>query len=122
MAERAGKLLDEIVPGINKTSDLVQEITAASMEQSVGVNQINEAMDRLNQITQQNASASEELASTAEEINSEAEELAQLMTFFKLSESSNQGMNPVRNMNHGKSMSAIKKPSPTAETSDFVRF
>ena len=122
MAERAGKLLDEIVPGINKTSDLVQEITAASMEQSVGVNQINEAMDRLNQITQQNASASEELASTAEEINSEAEELAQLMTFFKLAENSNQGMNPVRNIGHTKGMSSPRKPSAPAETGDFVRF
>lgn len=122
MAERAGKLLDEIVPSINKTSDLVQEITAASMEQSVGVNQINEAMDRLNQITQQNASASEELASTAEEINSEAEELAQLMTFFKLAEGTNQTMNPVRSVSQNKGMATIRKSSVPAETSDFVRF
>jgi len=62
------------------------------------------------------------LASTAEEINSEAEELAQLMTFFKLAENSNQGMNPVRNIGHTKGMSSPRKPSAPAETGDFVRF
>ena len=66
LAERAGSLLDEIVPGIAKTSGLVQEITAASTKQSADVGQINTAMNQLNRITQQNASASEELATTAE--------------------------------------------------------
>ncbi len=84
LAERAGSLLDQIVPGIAKTSDLVQEIAAASEEQSTGVNQINTAMNQLNQITQQNASSSEELASTAEEMSSQAEQLQQLMRFFTL--------------------------------------
>jgi methyl-accepting chemotaxis protein len=82
MAERAGVLLDEIVPSITKTSDLVQEITAASEEQTTGVNQINNAMMQLNQITQQNASASEELAATAEEMSGQAEQLQELMSFF----------------------------------------
>ena len=84
LAERAGKLLDEIVPSIVKTSDLVQEISAASEEQSVGVGQVNTAMTQLNQITQQNASSSEELASTAEEMSSQAEQLQQLVGFFKV--------------------------------------
>ncbi|TWO79056.1 methyl-accepting chemotaxis protein, partial [Denitratisoma oestradiolicum] len=64
LAEQAGKLLDEMVPSIRKTSDLVQEIAAASQEQSAGVGQINSAMGQLNKATQQNASASEELAAT----------------------------------------------------------
>jgi len=84
MAERAGKLLDQMVPSINKTSDLVQEISAASEEQSSGVGQINTAMAQLNQITQQNASASEELAATAEEMSGQAEQLQQTMSFFKI--------------------------------------
>nr|WP_313958307.1 methyl-accepting chemotaxis protein [Pseudomonas citri] len=84
LAERAGSLLDEIVPGIAKTSDLVQEISAASEEQSTGVNQINTAMNQLNQITQQNASASEELAATAEQMRGQAEQLQQRMSFFSL--------------------------------------
>ncbi|MDT4289207.1 methyl-accepting chemotaxis protein [Methylomonas sp. MO1] len=83
-AESAGKLLDEIVPSIARTSDLVQEIAAASQEQSAGVSQVNNAMNQMNQITQQNASASEQLAATAEEMTSQAEQLQSLMSFFRL--------------------------------------
>lgn len=83
-AERAGALIDAIVPGIGKTSDLVQEISAASLEQSSGANQINTAMSQMSQITQQNASASEELAATAEEMTGQAEQLQELMSFFNI--------------------------------------
>ncbi len=86
MAERAGKLLVEIVPTVSKTCDLVQEIAAASQEQSSGVAQINTAMSQMNQVTQQSASASEELAATAEEMNGQAEQLKQIMAFFKIAE------------------------------------
>ncbi|EGW22882.1 HAMP domain-containing methyl-accepting chemotaxis protein [Methylobacter tundripaludum] len=85
MAESAGKLLDTIVPSIKKTSDLVQEIAAASEEQSAGVGQINTAMDQLNQITQQNASSSEELAATSEEMSGQAAQLQELIAFFTVS-------------------------------------
>jgi methyl-accepting chemotaxis protein len=84
LAERAGKLLDEMVPSINKTSDLVQEIASASQEQTAGVGQINNAMGQLNKATQQNASASEELAATAEELGGQAGQLQELMGFFSL--------------------------------------
>jgi len=84
LAERAGRLLDEIVPNIRRTSNLVQEITAASEEQSAGVGQINSAVTQLSQTTQQNASSSEELAATAEEMSGQAEQLQQTMSFFKL--------------------------------------
>ncbi len=84
LAEKAGRLLAEIVPNIRKTSDLVQEITAASTEQNSGVGQINAAVGQLNQTTQQNASSSEELAATSEEMSSQAEQLQQTMSFFKL--------------------------------------
>jgi methyl-accepting chemotaxis protein len=84
LAEKAGKLLDAMLPSINKTSDLVQEISAASEEQASGVAQINTAMIQLNQITQQNASSSEELAATAEEMSGQAEQLQQAMSFFKV--------------------------------------
>ncbi|TAJ77840.1 MAG: PAS domain-containing protein [Gallionellaceae bacterium] len=84
LAERAGKLLDAMVPSINKTSDLVQEITAASDEQSTGISQINGAMNQLSQTTQQNAAASEELAATSEEMSGQAGRLQQLMAFFSL--------------------------------------
>jgi methyl-accepting chemotaxis protein len=84
LAERAGKLLDEMVPSINKTSDLVQEIASASQEQTAGVGQINNAMGQLNKATQQNASASEELAATAEELGGQAGQLQELMEFFSI--------------------------------------
>ncbi|ENO75530.1 methyl-accepting chemotaxis protein [Thauera sp. 63] len=88
LAERAGKLLDEMVPSINKTSDLVQEIASASQEQTAGVGQINNAMGQLNKATQQNASASEELAATAEELGGQAGQLQELMGFFTLEQGS----------------------------------
>lgn len=84
VAEKAGTLLREIVPSIRKTSELVQEIAAASVEQSTGVAQINTAVTQLSQTTQQNASSSEELASTAEEMSSQAESLQEVMAFFHL--------------------------------------
>jgi len=84
LAEKAGTLLDEMVPSIGRTSDLVQEIAAASEEQSAGVGQINAAVGQLSQTTQQNASSSEELASTAEEMSAQAEQLQQTMAFFRL--------------------------------------
>jgi methyl-accepting chemotaxis protein len=83
-AETAGKRLDDIVPSIAKTSDLIGEIAASSQEQATGVNQINTAISYLSQITQQNASASEELAATAEEMTGQTQQLQSLMSFFKL--------------------------------------
>ena len=83
LSERAGQLLDEMVPNIRKTSDLVQEITAASEEQSAGVNQINSAVALLSTTTQQNAASSEQLAATAEEMSSQAQQLQQTMAFFR---------------------------------------
>lgn len=85
LAENAGALFEQLVPDIKRTSDLVQEITAASQEQSTGVGQVNIAMGQLTQITQQNASASEELAATAEEMTAQAEQLLDLINFFKVS-------------------------------------
>ncbi|MFK5894759.1 MAG: methyl-accepting chemotaxis protein [Pseudomonadota bacterium] len=85
VSEKAGGLLDEIVPSIQKTADLVQEITASSEEQASGINEINGAMTQLDTVTQNNAALSEELASTAEEMNSQALTMEDLMAFFTIS-------------------------------------
>jgi methyl-accepting chemotaxis protein len=79
-------LLEKLVPEIQKTSQLVQEITSASIEQNSGADQINSAIQQLNTVTQQNASSSEELATSAEELSSQADSLKQLVSFFKLEE------------------------------------
>ncbi len=86
VAERSGQLIVELVPAIRKTADLVQEVAAASAEQSAGVGQVSKAMATVDQVTQRNASAAEELSSTAEEMASQAEALQQLMGFFLVSD------------------------------------
>ncbi|WXL26788.1 methyl-accepting chemotaxis protein [Ectopseudomonas mendocina] len=85
LAERAGKLLEQLVPSIGKTADLVQEISAASREQNAGLEQINMAVGQLAQITQVNASASEELSSTAEQMSNQAMQLQEMIQFFQIS-------------------------------------
>jgi methyl-accepting chemotaxis protein len=111
LAERAGSLLGEIVPAIQKTSDLVQEIAAASGEQSAGVGQINGAMEQLNQLTQQNASASEELAATAEEMSAQAEALQRSVAFFRLTSGDERGSSPAASR---ASVTPLRRPAPPA--------
>jgi methyl-accepting chemotaxis protein len=84
VTEEAGGLMQKIMPDIDKTSKLVQEITAASLEQSSGANQVSHTLQQLSSITQQNASASEELASSAEELASQAGDLKELISYFKI--------------------------------------
>jgi methyl-accepting chemotaxis protein len=86
IAERAGQMLTKLVPDIQKTSELVQEINAASKEQNTGADQINVSIQQLNQIIQQNAGAAEEMASTAEELSSQAQQLQGSIAFFKVEE------------------------------------
>jgi methyl-accepting chemotaxis protein len=88
VAEKAGMMLAKLVPDIQKTSELVQEITAASKEQSANADQINGSIQQLNQVIQQNAGAAEEMASTAEELASQAEQLQATISFFKTGEES----------------------------------
>ncbi len=84
-AESAGRLLSEIVPGMTRTSELVLEISSALQEQSAEALHINEAMNKMNRLTQQNASASEQLAATAEEMTGQTGQLQSLMSFFRIS-------------------------------------
>jgi methyl-accepting chemotaxis protein len=81
-AERAGLLLDEIVPGIQQTSGLVQDIATASGGQNQSISHIGAAMGQLGHATQQNASAAEQLAATSEELLGQAEQLQQSVAFF----------------------------------------
>jgi methyl-accepting chemotaxis protein len=84
VAEKSGKLLEQIVPDIQKTARLVQEISASSREQSTGAEQVNSAIQQLNQVTQQNAAAAEEIASNSEELASQAEQMKDTIEFFKI--------------------------------------
>jgi len=84
VAKNTGTLLSGILPHIQHTADLVQEISASSDEQATGIKQISEAIIQLDSVTQQNAAASEELAATAEELNSSSESLMEKISFFKV--------------------------------------
>jgi uncharacterized phage infection (PIP) family protein YhgE len=85
VAERSGGLLTELVPGIQKTADLVQEVAATSREQAAGVSQINGAINQVGLVTQRNAAGAEQLSSTAEELASQAEALQEMISFFRVS-------------------------------------
>ncbi|MEK6793442.1 MAG: methyl-accepting chemotaxis protein, partial [Spirochaetota bacterium] len=102
VAEKAGDMLDRLVPDIQKTAELVAEISAASSEQSNGAEQINNAVQQINTVVQQvssevdrvssaaqnTAAGSEEVASTAEELSSQAEQLTDTIAFFTTSAAS----------------------------------
>ncbi len=82
VAEKAGTVLSALVPNIQKTAELVQEISAASREQDAGADQIAKSIQQLDAVIQQNASASEEMASTSEELSGQSEQLAEMIAFF----------------------------------------
>jgi methyl-accepting chemotaxis protein len=81
-AEAAGKMLEVMVPNIQKTAELVQEIAAASREQDAGAEQIAKSIQQLDSVIQQNASASEEMASTAEELTGQSDMLSEMVASF----------------------------------------
>ncbi len=95
IAEKAGIMLTKLVPDIQKTSQLVEEISAASREQDTGAEQINSAIQQLDQVIQQNASGSEEMASTAEELSAQAAMLQEIIVSLVSIDNSKQGtLNP----------------------------
>jgi methyl-accepting chemotaxis protein len=103
VAENAGAMLTKMVPDIQRTAELVQEISASCKEQDTGAEQINKAMQQLDQVIQQNASASEEMASTSEELSSQAEQLQAAIGFF------NTGNATGRRVAKGKPANSIPK-------------
>ena len=84
IAEKSGKLLVNIIPNIQNTSRLVQEITAASIEMNSGANQVNNAIQQLSQSTQENATSAEQMASASQELATQAQRLNDAVSFFKV--------------------------------------
>jgi methyl-accepting chemotaxis protein len=82
-SEKAGNHMTSTLPEVEKTTNLVQEITAASLEQNNGVSQVNNAIQQLNNVTQQNAAASEEIATSSEELSAQADQLQDVMSYFR---------------------------------------
>ena len=123
LAEHAGKLLDELVPSIGKTADLVQEIAAASKEQTSGLSQINMSITQLSTTTQNTASASEELSSTSEEMSAQAQSLQEVVRYFNTGESQTSSFSKGKT---GKRPAAVSRkgasPSGAADESSFTKF
>jgi methyl-accepting chemotaxis protein len=84
--EKAGQIMMDVAPEVNKTADMVKSISEASMEQKMGADQISDAIQQLNEVTQQNAAASEEIATSAEELSAQADRLVEAQSFFKMEE------------------------------------
>lgn len=84
VSEKAGKMLLDLVPSIQKTSGLIQEISAASVEQDKGAIEINKALQQLDEVVQQSAASAEEMAATTEELSAQAEQLNSTIEFFTI--------------------------------------
>jgi methyl-accepting chemotaxis protein len=124
VAEKAGGLLEKMVPDIARTAELVQEITAASEEQASGVSQITSAMQQLDQVTQQNAAGSEELAATAEQMRSQSQSLIEMISFFKLKSNASNIASGTTNSAPSSFSTSNKRPStehrePAATSADI---
>jgi len=83
-AQSAGEMLQRLVPDIQRTAELVEEISAGSREQNAGAAQINTAIQQLDKVTQQNTSAAEEMSATSEELASQAEQLQAAISYFRI--------------------------------------
>ena len=133
VAENAGVLLSAMVPNIQRTAELVQEIAAASVEQDAGAEQISGAIQQLDSVIQTNASSSEEMASTSEELSSQAEQMQAAIGFFRLGQLGFRQQQALPNAASGSSRSAVNAsqaslPQQSVHTghdkldSDFERF
>jgi methyl-accepting chemotaxis protein len=111
VAEQAGGMLTRMLPDIQRTAELVQEISAACREQDSGAEQINKAIQQLDQVIQQNAAAAEEMSSTAEELSSQSEQLQDTIGFFNIGEE-RLARKPARPVAKGQAKPAGKKAAP----------
>ncbi|PLX91466.1 MAG: methyl-accepting chemotaxis protein [Desulfuromonas sp.] len=84
VAQGASRQLKALLPDINKTAELVQEISASSKEQDAGAEQIQRAIQQLDRVIQENSAAAEEMAAAAEELTSQSQQLNNMVVYFRL--------------------------------------
>ncbi len=92
-AEQAQKRIEKVLPLMKKTAELVEEISYASKEQTIGSSQINDSVVQLDTVIQQNASASEELASMSEEMSAQAHTMIEAVSYFQTDDSQKRDLN-----------------------------
>ena len=84
LVQDAGATMGEIVSSVQRVSDIISEITAASAEQSQGIGQVNQSVLQLDQMTQQNAALVEQAAAAASSLEQQAKNLQSAVSIFKL--------------------------------------
>jgi len=117
LTHESGILMSGIIPNIQKTAKLVNEIASASSEQNTGSQQISRAIDQLSKVTQQNAAAAEEMSSSSEELASQAETLKDAIMFFKIDQVERNFIKPekVKHIEMPVNKPFIKKPGVTLD-------
>ncbi|MDO1580507.1 methyl-accepting chemotaxis protein [Rhizobium oryzicola] len=115
VATEAGEMLSKLVPDIQKTAELISEISAACREQDIGAAQINEAIQQLDKVTQQNAGASEQMSATSEELAAQAEELQASIAFFRVDQS---GSRSAQTTGRSAQARAPQRPAAKASTAN----
>lgn len=119
VAERSGEMLRELVPEIQMTTQLVQEINVSSSEQNSGASQINEGVQQLASVTQENAASSEELSSTSQELSSQAEQMRSTIAFFRFEREKRQQTNKPIAVQEFASRKSAKSPSNKKNVTDI---
>jgi methyl-accepting chemotaxis protein len=113
LADKAGKTMDEVVNSVRRVTDIMAEISAASVEQSSGIEQVNQAITQMDDVTQQNAALVEQAAAAAESLEEQAQELSKLISTFRLSEGAVVQAAPARSKQRALPSPAAARPAPS---------
>ena len=114
LVDEAGKTMEEIVTAVNCVTDIMAEISAASSEQSTGIDQVNKAIAQMDEVTQQNAALVEEVAAAAESMEEESEKLAQAVSVFKLKDMDHLAGSPIKQISISSMAKRAAKREPSA--------
>lgn len=117
LVNQSGKTLDEIVGSVKRVTDIISEITAASQEQSTGIDQVNKAIMQMDETTQQNAALVEQAASSAQSMQQQAGSLQREVEFFKTSTNGSSESSTARG---GAVSPAPAKASPSAANKQVI--
>ena len=115
VSENASELLRNIIPDIEHTTELIREVATASNQQAAGIDQINNSMQSLSQVTQSNAASAEEMASTSANLAAKSNDLKEAVAFFKTDASkTDAGRRATVNRSKPRPAAAPKQPEPAS--------
>ena len=115
LVENAGNTMDEVVTSVQRVADIISEIAAASAEQTTGIDQVNQAVTSMDEVTQQNAALVEEAAAAAESLLEQANQLSDVVSVFKVEGASNErrvSHSPMRSSKPFASAKSAPRPTP----------